>query len=45
MAQMDTDTPYFTGIPVEAMVMKSPVYDLVVGNIPGVRKADEPIKG
>ena len=24
--------------------MKSPVYDLVVGNIPGTRKADDPIK-
>jgi hypothetical protein len=44
MAQIDIDTPYFTGKSVEAMVMKSPVYDLVVGNIPGARKADDPIK-
>jgi hypothetical protein len=44
MAQIDIDTPYFTGRSVEAMVMKSPVYDLVVGNIPGARKADDPIK-
>ncbi|KAK2159638.1 hypothetical protein LSH36_149g02002 [Paralvinella palmiformis] len=45
MAQIDIDAPYFTGISVEAMVVKSPVYGLVVGNIPGVCKADDPIKG
>ena len=44
MACIDIDTPYFTGKSIEAMVMKSPVYDLVVGNIPGARKADDPIK-
>jgi len=44
MAKIDIDTPYFTGKAIEAMVMKSPLYDLVVGNIPGARRFDNPIK-
>ena len=45
LTQIGIDTPYFTGKSVDAMVMNSPVYDLVVGNIPGVCEADDPIKG
>jgi len=45
MVQIDIGKPYFLGKSVEGMFMKPPVYDLVVGNIPGVRKAGDAIKG
>ncbi len=36
LAQVQVDTPYFRG-QVEAMVMDNPVYDFILGNVPGVR--------
>ena len=36
IAEISIDTPYYQGI-VEAMCMDQPVYDLIIGNIPGVR--------
>ena len=41
LAKVDVDTPYYTGL-VEAMVMDNPVYDLILGNIPTVRKLPDP---
>ena len=35
------DTPYFTG-EIQAVAMENPVYDVVIGNIPGARRADDP---
>ena len=35
------DTPYFTG-PFNALSVEKPVYDIVVGNIPGARDANDP---
>ena len=41
LAKVDVDTPYYTG-QVEAMVMDNPIYDLILGNIPTVRKLPDP---
>ena len=41
VAVVCVDTPYFVG-EVEAMVMPTPIYDLILGNIPGCRDADKP---
>nr|XP_054751019.1 uncharacterized protein LOC129256850 isoform X2 [Lytechinus pictus] len=41
LAIVDVDTPYFTGR-VEAVCMQNPLYDLILGNITGVRAADDP---
>ena len=41
IAKIEIDTPYYVGI-TEALCMKSPVYDLIVGNIPGAREPNEP---
>lgn len=40
-AQVEVDTPYYVGV-VEAMVMETPIYDLIIGNIPGARDPDDP---
>lgn len=41
VARVPVDTPYFKG-EVTALCMKRPLYDLVLGNIPGVRAPDDP---
>ena len=41
VAHIEVSTPFFVG-PVEALCMKNPVYDLVLGNIKGVRSPDDP---
>nr|XP_034316846.1 uncharacterized protein LOC117686231 [Crassostrea gigas] len=41
VARIDVDTPYFTGS-VDAWCFDSPLYDLILGNIRGVRKPHEP---
>ena len=38
---IDVDTPYLKG-QVEAQCLLDPIYDLVIGNVPGVRAADDP---
>lgn len=40
-ASIYVDTPYFTGN-VKALCMKEPVYDLILGNIDGVRNQNDP---
>ena len=40
-AMVDVRTPYLCGR-VKAFCMKTPVYDLVIGNVEGVRNADAP---
>ena len=40
LAVVNIDTPYFAGS-VEAMVMPTPIYDLILGNIPGCRGAED----
>ncbi|XP_033736589.1 uncharacterized protein LOC117324870 [Pecten maximus] len=41
IAKLLVDSPYFTGS-VCAWCMDNPVYDLILGNIPGVRHANDP---
>ena len=41
VAEIEVDTPYYTG-KVEALCMPKPVYDLVLGNIEGVRPPESP---
>ena len=41
VAMIQVDTPYLTGR-VEALCMENPVYDLVIGNIKGVRSVENP---
>ena len=40
-AHIDVSTPFFTG-PLKALCMRNPVYDLIIGNIEGVRGPDDP---
>ncbi|XP_077987486.1 uncharacterized protein LOC144442090 [Glandiceps talaboti] len=41
IARIEVDTPFYVG-EVEAMCMETPVYDLVLGNVDGVRKPSDP---
>ena len=41
VARIYVDTPYLTGI-VEAQCLPHAIYDLVIGNVPGARAADNP---
>ena len=41
IAKIDIDTPYLKG-QVEAQCLPDAVYDLIVGNVPGTRAADDP---
>ncbi|PIK56830.1 hypothetical protein BSL78_06232 [Apostichopus japonicus] len=40
-ANVAVDTPFFTGS-LKALCMKRPVYDLIIGNVPGVRGPENP---
>ena len=41
MARIEVDTPFNTGT-VEAMCMKDPLFDLIIGNVPGARNPNDP---
>ena len=41
IAKSDVDTPYLKG-QVESQCLPDPIYDLVIGNVPGARAADDP---
>ena len=41
MAKVKLDNPYFTGT-CEVLTVDTPVYDVIVGNVPGARAADNP---
>ena len=41
IARITVDTPYFKG-QVEAQCLPDAIYDLIIGNVPGARPADEP---
>ncbi|XP_071510123.1 uncharacterized protein [Diadema antillarum] len=41
IAMINVDTPYFTGS-IEALCMKTPLYDLILGNLEGVRAPGDP---
>ena len=40
VAEIDVETPYFTGR-VKAVCMRNPLYDLIIGNIAGVKSEEE----
>ena len=41
IARITVDTPYLKG-QVEAQCLPDAIYDLIIGNVPGARPADEP---
>ena len=41
IARIEVDPPFYTGT-VEAMCMKDPLFDLIIGNVPGARKPNDP---
>ena len=41
IAKIVVDTPYLKG-QVEAQCLPEPIYDLIIGNVPGARAADDP---
>ena len=41
IAKIDVDTPYLKG-QVEAQCLPYPIYDVVIGNVPGARAAEDP---
>ena len=41
IARITVDTPYVKGH-VEAQCLPDAIYDLIIGNVPGARPADEP---
>ena len=41
IARTEVDTPIYTET-VEAMCMKDPLFDLIIGNVPGARKPNDP---
>ena len=41
ITKIDVDTPYLKD-QVEAQCLPDPIYDLVIGNVPGARAADDP---
>ena len=41
VAEILVDSPYFKG-KIEALCMSKPIYDLILGNIPGVREPNNP---
>ncbi|KAL8624277.1 hypothetical protein ACOMHN_034000 [Nucella lapillus] len=42
VAELVVQTPYFSG-KLSALVMESPIYDLIVGNVPGARDPGDPL--
>ena len=41
ISRIEVDTSFYTGT-VEAMCMKDPLFDLIIGNVPGARKPNDP---
>ena len=41
MAKVEVDTPFYVGT-VEALCLQNPLFDLIIGNVPGARRSDDP---
>ena len=41
MAKEEVDTPFSVGT-VEALSLQDPFFDLIIGNVPGTRRSDDP---
>ena len=44
IAEIKVDTPYYTGV-TQAICLRNPLFDLVIGNIPGARNLDNLVPG
>ena len=44
IVEIKVDTPYYTGV-AQAVCLQDPLFDLVIGNIPGARNLDDPVPG
>ena len=44
IAEIKVDTPYYMGV-TQAICLRDPLFDLVIGNIPGARNLDDPVPG
>ena len=42
IAEIKVDTPYYTGV-IQAICLRDPLFNLVIGNIPGARNPDDPV--
>ena len=42
IAEIKVDTPYYTGV-TQAICLRDPLLDLVIGNIPGARNPNDPV--
>ena len=41
MVKVNVDTPFYVGT-VEALCLQDPIFDLIIGNVPGARISDDP---
>ena len=41
MAKVEVDTPFYVGT-VEALCLQDPLFDLIIGNVPGARRSNDP---
>ena len=41
MAEVEVDTPFYVGT-VKALCSQNPLFDLIIGNVPGARRSDDP---
>ena len=41
MAKVEVDTPFYVGT-VEALCLQDSLFDLIIGNVPGARRSDDP---
>ena len=41
IAKVEVDTPFYVGT-VEALCLQDPLFDLIIGNVPGARRSDDP---
>ena len=44
IAEVKVDTSYYTGV-TQAICLRDPLFDLVIGNIPGAQNPDDPVPG
>ena len=41
MAEVEVDTPFYVGT-VEVLCLQDPLFDLIIRNVPGARRSDDP---
>ena len=44
IAEIKVDTPYYKGV-TQAICLRNPLFDLVIGNVPEARNSDDPVLG